>query len=134
MSYEAQMRLNNGLWIKFEGETHVELFKEWAAVIEVFSEEKCGMCGCTEIKPIVRTNKDEDDFMEFHCTKCFARLSFGQNKKGGGLFPIRKIVDSGPDKGKPCRTNGKYDNVHNGWTKYRGTPKPGQPPQEEAAF
>jgi hypothetical protein len=47
---------------------------------------------------------------------CGATLSFGQNKKGGKLFPIRKLTADG----KPSRLEGTFDAKHRGWSKWRG--------------
>jgi hypothetical protein len=49
-------------------------------------------------------------------SKCGATLSFGQNKKGGKLFPIRKLTADG----KPSRKDGTFDAKHRGWSKWRG--------------
>lgn len=116
---EAQIRFANGMLMKFEEDSQVDLFKAIASAQEVFGEEKCGLCGCTNLRFVVRTVGD-DEYMEYHCTNpsCFARLGLGQNKKGGGLFPHRKLTP----EGKASRELGKYGK-HNGWTKYRGEPK-----------
>jgi hypothetical protein len=123
MAFEATIPTKHGT-IKVEGEDQADLFKAMASAYEVFDEQKCGLCGCEKIRMVVRKNKDEDDFYEYQCQgvnangQCRAYLSLGQNKKGGGLFPIR-VLD---EKGKPDRATGKYGK-HNGWTKYRGEPK-----------
>lgn len=120
---EAQVKLANGLFIKVEGDTQMDLFKEIAGLHEVFAEEKCGLCGEKDLKFVVRTAQ-EYEFPEMHCKKCFAKLSFGQNQKPkGGLFPIRKLT---VPEGKPCREQGKFG-PHNGWTKYKGEPKTDTP-------
>lgn len=113
---------------EIEGEDDKELFKEMAVVHELYSESRCGLCGSEVIVPVVRKNKSEDEFFEYQCrgfTKdnkpCRAYLAFGQNKKGGGLFPIRALTE----EGKPDRENGKFGR-HNGWSRYRGEPKPDQ--------
>ena len=59
---------------------------------EVFGIDKCGKCGSGEIRYVTRM-VDDYTFHEMHCTQCHARLAFGQNKKGGGLFPKRKEND-----------------------------------------
>ena len=116
--------------IEVEGDDQAELFKAMAQVQEVFDEVKCGLCGCTNIRQVVRKNKDEEEFYEYQCQgiidnkekgtkeRCKAYLALGQNKKGGGLFPIRAL----DEKGKPDRATGKFGR-HNGWTRYRGEPK-----------
>lgn len=125
---EAQLRLPNGIVLKVEGDTQKELFMEIASANEVFGEPCCGLCKSQDIKIVLRV-AGEHDFPEYHCQKCYARLSLGQNLKGGGLFPIRKLIknldpngDAGPEHGKPCRERGTWGQ-HNGWTHYKGEPK-----------
>lgn len=114
---KAHLRCN-GVTFEVEGASQKELFKNLAALQEVFAETTCGVCGSDEVRFAVRT-VEENDYHEMVCCasgeQCGARLSFGQAKKGGTLFPIRKL-DS---KGKPDRVNGRYG-PHRGWTKFRG--------------
>jgi len=95
-------KANDRLQFELEGSGQKEVFKELAMIQEIFSEEKCGVCGCTNIKFVVR-NVDANDYYELRCTdsKCGATLSFGQHKKGGTLFPKRKDDDNTylPNKG-----------------------------------
>lgn len=121
---EMQVRLKTGGAVKIEGESQADLFAEWAAVEEVFNEPGCGICGCEDIYPVVR-KVDDNVYNELACRnpECRARLSFGAHKKGGGLFPKRKLIKDGPEKGKPDMENGMYDNKCRGWTKFRGLPK-----------
>lgn len=103
---------NNGrITAEFEASTQVGMFAEIASFQEVFEENKCGKCGSTDLKYIVRT-VDDNSYYELKCngkTKegkfCRAKFSFGANKKGGGLFPKRKDSD------------GKYL-PDNGWTRW----------------
>jgi hypothetical protein len=83
----------------FESDTSKDLVGQLASFQEVFGH-KCGKCGCDDVKYVVRT-VDENEYYELRCTKCGARLSFGANKKGGGLFPKRKDSDGNwlPDGG-----------------------------------
>ena len=114
--------------IEVEGDTQAELFKEMASVQEVFDEAACGLCGCKDIRMVVRKNKEDDLFFEYQCQgvvennsrkeRCRGYLALGQNKKGGGLFPIRALAENG----KPDRENGKFGR-HCGWTRFRGEPK-----------
>lgn len=91
----------------------VEMFKALAETMEVFAETKCGLCGGTSLRYVVRQN-DDNEFPELHCLNqsCRARLSFGLNKKGGGMFPIRKLTKDGV----ASRKDGKYGS-HMGWSK-----------------
>ena len=93
-------KASDKLTFELEGSGQKEIFKELAIIQEIFSEEKCGLCGCTSFKFIVR-NVDGNDYFELRCSDCGAILSFGQHKKGGTLFPRRKD-DAGsylPNKG-----------------------------------
>lgn len=106
--------------VEIEGANVKELFREIATLSEVFNEEKCGVCGGTDIVPKTRDvekSKKTYEYFEISCNnpKCRARLSFGQKQDGFGIFPIRKLDANG----KPDRENGSYGS-HNGWSKYKG--------------
>ena len=88
-------KASDKLTFELEGSGQKEIFKELAIIQEIFSEEKCGLCGSTSFKFIVR-NVDGNDYFELRCSDCGAILSFGQHKKGGTLFPRRKD-DAGSD-------------------------------------
>lgn len=134
------IELPNGT-MEVEGETQKDLFKEMAGAYEVFGEEKCGLCGCDNIRPVIRKNKAEEEFFEYQCggfievnengkkvrKACRAYLYLGQNKKGGGLFPVRAL----DEEGKPDREHGKFG-AHRGWSRYRG-PKKDESEQEGEA-
>lgn len=106
----------NKLEFELEGSTEKELFKQIAKVSEVFEAEPCGACKSEETRFCVRT-VEENDYFERQCTKCGAKLSYGQNKKGGALFPKRKDAD------------GKWDSKCRGWAKYvPATNPPGDKP------
>lgn len=90
--------------VEFEGDSQKDLFGQIASFQEVFGETICGKCGSKNLKFVVRT-VDENDYYELRCLDCGARLVFGVNKKGGGLFPKRK------DK------EGKWLD-HKGWVKW----------------
>lgn len=89
---------------EFEAESHRDLFEQLNRFQEVFEEDTCGKCGSHDIKFVVRT-VDGNSYYELRCANCGARLSFGANKTGGGLFPKRKDAEGNwlPD---------------NGWTKW----------------
>tara|TARA_Y100000004_G_C8826744_1_gene374345 strand:- start:27 stop:356 length:330 start_codon:yes stop_codon:yes gene_type:complete len=86
--------------VAFESETVRELWKQLATFQEVFGETACGKCGSENLRFVVREN-DGNEYYELRCTDCGARLAFGANKKGGGLFPRRKDADGNwlPDNG-----------------------------------
>ncbi|HEY2910193.1 MAG TPA: hypothetical protein VGI99_08100 [Gemmataceae bacterium] len=109
--------------VQVEAETQRELFEEYAAAVEVFGEQRCGLCKSEAIAPVVRTvvnGKQEYSFHEFHCQnpQCRARLAFGVHKGGDTLFPHRRLDDSG----RPDRTTGEYGE-HRGWSQYKGEPR-----------
>jgi len=105
---------------ELEAGTPAELFKLLADTQEVFGERECGACKKTNLRFAVRT-VNGDDYYEYQCLDCSARLSLGQSKaKKGHLFPIRKLTA----QGKPSRKEGTYDSKGKGWTKYRGEPEP----------
>jgi hypothetical protein len=53
-----------------------------------------------ECDTVVREN-DGNEYYELRCTDCGAKMAFGANKKGGGLFPRRKDTEGNwlPDNG-----------------------------------
>jgi hypothetical protein len=114
------------------GETASALFREIASIQEVFDAEKtCGCCNGTDLRFIVRT-VDENDYYEISCGNqdCRARFAFGQNKKGGGLFPKRKDKEN---KWLPNRGWGKYvpkatDAENSGDGQYHEDDAPPPPP------
>ena len=97
-------KANDKLQFELEASGQKEVFKELALIQEIFSETKCGMCGSTNLKFIVRS-VEGNDYYELRCADCGAILSFGQHKKGGTLFPKRKD------------DNNNYI-PHNGWHKW----------------
>lgn len=98
---EIIKQLVPGLTIKIEGEKQTELWEAMASAHEVFGEFKCGKCGSKNLRPIVRTNDDEDKFYELMCLACKAKLAMGVHKKGGTMFPKRRDNDSGDVTGEP---------------------------------
>ena len=111
ITMKVKYKANDKLEFELEGSGQKEVFKELALIQEIFSEDKCGLCGCSSIKFVVR-NVDANDYYELRCTepKCGATLSFGQHKKGGTLFPKRKDDENNylPNKGWH-RYTGKKD-------------------------
>jgi hypothetical protein len=121
--FEGQLPLPK-ITITVKGATQKDLFNQLATITEVFGERSCGLCEGEDII-FAKRNVDGNDFFEMVCRnpQCGARLSFGQSKQHPGeMFPIRKLVTSGPDRGKPSRKKGEYDGKGRGWTKYRGQP------------
>lgn len=52
----------------------------------VLGNNSCGKCKSTNVHPDHRVAQGID-FYEMRCVDCGARLSFGQHKVGGTLFP-----------------------------------------------
>lgn len=92
---KLKYKVSDKLEFELEGAGQKEVFKELATIQEIFGEEKCGLCGSTNFKFVVR-NVDGNDYYELRCgeSKCKAILAFGQHKKGGTLFPKRKDDDN----------------------------------------
>jgi len=104
---KAHYRTKNGqITFEVQGEQVKDLFEQIAGVQEVFEAEcECGLCKSKNVNFRVRT-VDDNKYYELAC-ECGARFQFGQNKKGGGLFPKRK------DKESMLLPNG-------GWAKWNG--------------
>jgi hypothetical protein len=101
---QVQVKVSPNVIITAEGEKQTDVFKELARLTEVFGQSKCGKCGGTNLRFVVRTL--DNDFYEIQCADCKAKLTFGQHKKiPGSLFPHRKDKE---DKYLP----------NNGWTVY----------------
>lgn len=93
---KVQFRASPKFVVGAEGNTHKEVFEELAGLSEVFSNDTCGACQSSNTLPIVRT-VDGNNFYEMACRDCRARLSFGQSKTGGSLYPRRRRHDKHPD-------------------------------------
>ena len=91
---------NGRVTVEIEGDSQRDLFSGISKAQEVFEEDTCGKCGHDHVKFVVRT-VDDNQYHELRCSNCGAKLSFGANKKGGGLFPKRKGPDGDwlPDSG-----------------------------------
>lgn len=120
---KAQFKVSPTLLIEVEAPDQKGLFKELAKANEVFGEKQCGKCKKTNIMFVCR-NVDGNDFFEYKCNDCGAKLSMGQSKqKPGELFPKRKIITKGEYAGKPDNKKGEYDFQSQGWTMFRGVNK-----------
>ena len=103
---EIQYRSASGrLLIKVDGNTQKEVFEKLASAQEVFdSEDKCGVCGKTNIRFRVRhvaKGSQAFDYFELLCHDCNARLAFGQSTDKISLFPKRKDQENNwlPNRG-----------------------------------
>lgn len=80
-----------------------DMWKKLALVQDIFDvDDKCGACGGHDLK-FEHRQVDDFEYYEMRCKnqECRARLSFGQHKKGGGLFAKRKDKDENwmPNRG-----------------------------------
>lgn len=83
---KLKYKANDKLEFELEGAGQKEIFKELALIQEIFSEEKCGLCGSTSIKFIVRS-VEGNDYYELRCNDCGAILAYGQHKRGWYFIP-----------------------------------------------
>ena len=89
---KALFKATPKLTFEVSGDDQKSIFAELADIQEIFSTTFCGKCGSDDIKFVKRT-VEENDYYELHCKKCYAKLGFGQHKKGKSLFPKRKDDD-----------------------------------------
>lgn len=106
---KVKYKVGDKLEFELEGAGQKEIFKELATIQEIFAEEKCGLCGSSNLRFVVR-NVEGNDYYELRCNECGAILAFGQHKKGGTLFPKRK-----DDEGNWL--------ANKGWHKWTGSSK-----------
>lgn len=97
--------LDDRFTFEFDVTTPREAFEQIAAVQDVFSEDRCGMCHSLKIRCDVREH-DGNTYYKLRCDGCGATLDFGQNRDGARLFPKRLGADGNPDE------------THRGWYKY----------------
>jgi hypothetical protein len=111
-----KVRINYGnVQLEGEGTTHKEVFKELAAMTEVFRDETCALCKKNNCILVVRNVADPKnpkktyEYYERRCLNpgCGGRLAYGQHNEGGSLFPKRLDEDK---KALPNR----------GWHKWEG--------------
>lgn len=100
---------------EIEGKSIKDMWKNLSDISEVFGDQQCGACKSENISPVHRV-VDDNDFYEMRCNDCYAKLSYGQHKKGDTLFPHRK------DKDGNYKKNG-------GWEKYNKPADVDQPAQ-----
>ena len=87
---KIQAKVSSKLIVELEADSQRSMFEELAKVQEIFGVEACGKCGKTNIKFVVRSDKDENKYYSMDCLECRARLSFGCHKKGDALCVKRK--------------------------------------------
>ncbi len=114
--------------IELSGENVKDLFERISEFQEVFeADTACGCCNSASVRFMART-VDEYKFYELSCRDCTARMSFGQAKKGGALFPKRRDED-----GRPLPNRGWAKFVPKGEAVGNGpvsAPRPAAPKQD----
>lgn len=101
---------NGRVKVELEGESQKDIFEAISKFQEVFDETNCGKCQSENLRFVVR-NVDDNLYYELRCLDCGARLSFGVNKKGGGLFPKRKDGDKWLPDGGWVKWNAKTESM-----------------------
>ena len=93
-----------------DGSDQKSIFREVAALQEVFEEPCCGACKGKNTRFVVR-EVDKFSYFEKKCMVCGARLAYGHSQDMKTLFPKRKIEVNG---------EGVYDTRTRGWAKWAG--------------
>lgn len=103
---KVTVKLCRNVLVEAEAEDLQTLYVQLAALEEIFSIRRCGLCGAEDIRHVLRENAGHR-FFEVHCEAagCHGRLALGIPKQGKGLFPRRK-----DDKGQPL--------ANGGWSRY----------------
>lgn len=116
---KVQIKVSPKVFVEATGDTHTAIFEQAAALQEVFAcYDTCGKCGETTLKFVVREDSEKNKYYELHCQKqgCRARLSFGQNKEGGTLYPRRKETKKQSVMGGKLEAGAYLPD--NGWIKW----------------
>lgn len=81
--------------VEVEGDQK-QVFRDISSFQEIFENLKCGKCGSTNIRLVVRNvtkgNKTYEYF-EARCLDCGAKLEFGQSQDENTLFPKKKTEE-----------------------------------------
>ena len=116
---KAQIRVGNN-YVTGEGDTPLEVFKQVAALTEVFGETECRKCHGTDLQYVVRNatdGKKQYIYPEVRCNNldCRAKLSFGQSEDGV-IYPKRYKMEG---KEVVVDKNGKKEVLGSwGWRRY----------------
>lgn len=75
----------------FKGGKDTEIFAALADLnnTDILKTEVCGKCGNSDVACIHR-EVDGNSYYELRCKQCGAKLAFGANRVGGGLYFKRK--------------------------------------------
>lgn len=123
----VRIRINDDVWIEEEADKEVDAFKTIARITEIFKHDKCGRCGCKNVRFVCRRDKDDNDWLEIVCQNhdCRAKLVFGQAKgKGGEIYPKRRWNHLSEAQQKDRAKEKEYADQHrgflpnNGWYAY----------------
>ena len=93
MKARLKFRIGEGT-IEFDAEGVKDAVKVMSEYMEVFGNQECGKCKSKSVFPEHRTDAEGHDYYSMKCLSCGAQLSFGQYKKGGGLFTKKKDKDN----------------------------------------
>lgn len=92
---------NGRMQVELEGKSQADIFEQLATFQEVFENTECVRNGkkSDNVKFVVREDAEENKYYELVCQDSdpelrYAKLAFGQHKKGGSLFPRRKDKDN----------------------------------------
>lgn len=109
---KATYTTRNGRYtFEVEGKTQTEIIEQLAEIHEIYEGLECTYNGKNSDKVNFRVREvDGNKYYEAVCVDDDfdlrgVRLQFGQNKKGGGVFPKRKEEDGSWNK-------------NNGWKRY----------------
>lgn len=105
MTIRVRWQVKPSLWLEFDSNDSKDAIVQMTVFAEIFGEAQCGACRSQNVRPHHRKAKGYD-FYEMLCLECNSRLSFGQKKEDGSLFPKRKDEQGGYLP-------------HNGWVKYQ---------------
>lgn len=87
---KVQFKAGPKIIVEFEGSTDRSIFEELARIQDIFGQDKCGKCGKSQLKFVVRTDDKKHQYYSLDCLDCRARLSYGCHIEGEGLFVKRK--------------------------------------------
>ena len=99
---KVRVQISNSVNVEAEGDNTKDIFSQLSMLTETFGDAKCGACGKSLVRFVVR-KQQEYEFFEQQCLNpdCRARLSFGADKLAPGrLYPKRLKTDA---KGKAVR-------------------------------
>lgn len=109
---KIQKKISPTTIVEVEGDTVAELFEHLGEAEQVFGfADKCGLCGCAQLRHQARMAQDKYKYFELVCTnrECRAKFTFGQSSTTKGmLFPQLK------DKSGQYKANG-------GWERWEGS-------------